>query len=117
MPSQMPRYGNRLSVTTVIRLSEPTGRRRSKIQGYSKGSCGRHTVHRKNKFKPGAAAFGIFCGDLAAVRFNDGSHDGQPHSKSFRFCTEKRIEKPVLHFLGNADTIITHAGANRAVSI
>src|SRR6266550_7069989 len=117
MRNEMLRSCNRRSATTAILLFGPMRRRRSKIQGYSRESCGGRAVHRKNKFKPGAATVGIFSRDRAAVRFNDGSYDGQSHSESFGFRTEERIEETVPHLLGNADTIIAHARANHAIAV
>src|SRR5262249_53019360 len=117
MPSQTSRFCNRLSATIVIRLFGPMHRHRSKIQGYSKGSCGGWAVRRKNKFKPRAAAVGIFSCDRAAMRFNDGSYNGQPHSESFHFCTEERIEQAVPYILRNPDAMITHVCANRAIPV
>src|SRR5215203_7485000 len=102
MRKETLRSCNQRSATTAILLFGPMRRRRSKIQGYSTESWRGHAVHRKNKFKPGTAAVGIFSCDLAAVRLNDGSYNGQSHSESFGFRTEERIEKAVLHLLGNA---------------
>src|ERR1700745_3668471 len=113
----MSRVCNRLSAIAAIRLFEPMRRHRSRIRNCSQESCTRAAIHRKNEFKPGATTIGIFSCDCTAVRFDNQTHNGEAHSKPFRFRTKKRIEEAVPHLLRNAETVIAHTRANRTVPV
>src|SRR6476469_8294870 len=79
-----------------------------KDDAFSPGSR-RRSVRRKDKFKSSPTTIGIFRRDGAAVRFKNRTCNCQPHSQSFVFSSEERVEQRILHLRRNSGTVITHA--------
>jgi len=64
-----------------------------------------------------STAFDIFRSDMAAVSFDNGTNNCQPHPQSTSLSSEKLFEKSLPRFLLNANAIVPDTDTNRPIAV